>query len=352
MHHLILTSVGKSDVMHYRARLENALPPGEIEAEGNLGPWNFEDTGSTHVDGKYDFRKADLSVFHEISGMLSSTGTFSGQLSRLDVNGTTDTPDFMVKAGRHPVDLKTQFQATVDGTNGNTELKSVEAQFLNSSFTAQGLIYDIPGPQGHIITLDVVSKDARVQDMVEMAVKTPPAMSGSLKFHAKVKINPGSTPIRDRITADGEATIVNGYFKNATVEKKIAELSHKAQHELKASDTERVPAKFNTKFHLANSQLTLPLLDFNVPGAETRLHGTYSLKDESLNFTGIAMLQATVSEMTTGFKSMLLKAVDPFFKGKSAGTVLPITVTGTRKAPKFGVEMKHLKDAKREANAR
>ena len=206
MHHLEVDSLGKTQVMRYRAHLQNALPPGDIDAEGNLGPWNFDDTGSTHVEGHYNFRKADLGVFHEISGTLSSTGDFQGELSRLDVVGTTETPDFAVSAGEHPVDLKTKFQATVDGTNGNTELKMVEAHFLNSSFTAQGLIYDIPGPEGHIITLDVNAKNARVEDMLKMAVKSAPAMQGELKFHAKVRIDPGPTPVRNRIKEDGQAS--------------------------------------------------------------------------------------------------------------------------------------------------
>jgi hypothetical protein len=88
-----------------------------------------------------------------------------------------------------------------------------------------------------------------------------------------------------------------------------------------------------------------------VPGAEAKLHGSYNVNNETLDFTGTAMLQAKVSEMTTGFKSLLLKAVDPFFKSKSAGTVLPIAITGTRSDPKFKVELKRLKEAKREADA-
>jgi hypothetical protein len=351
MHHLVLTSIGKGDKMHYRAQMHNALPPGEIEAEGDIGPWNYDNTGATHVDGKYDFRKADLGVFHDISGTLSSQGTFSGALSKLGVQGTTDTPDFKVGSGGHPADLTTQFDATVDGTNGNTYLNSVEAHILRSSFSVTGLIYDVPGPQGHLIQLSVVSKDAQVEDMLNLAAKTAPAMTGQLKFEAQVKIVPGHNRIRDRIAADGHATIANGYFAKSAVEEKISELSHRAEGEHNASPDDRVPARFNTTFHLADGKLNLPSLDFNVPGAEAKLHGTYGLADESLDFTGVAMLHATVSQMTTGFKSLLLKAADPFFKSGSAGTVLPLTITGTRSDPKFKVEMKRLKDAKKEAAA-
>jgi hypothetical protein len=38
-------------------------------------------------------------------------------------------------------------------------------------------------------------------------------------------------------------------------------------------------------------------------------------------------------------KSFFLKALDPLFKGKKAGTVLPIKITGTRESPSFGLQV-------------
>jgi hypothetical protein len=43
--------------------------------------------------------------------------------------------------------------------------------------------------------------------------------------------------------------------------------------------------------------------------------------------------------MTTGWKSLLLKAVDPFFKKDGAGAVLPIKITGTKSDPHFGLNL-------------
>jgi hypothetical protein len=37
---------------------------------------------------------------------------------------------------------------------------------------------------------------------------------------------------------------------------------------------------------------------------------------------------------------VLLKAVDPLFSRKDAGTVLPIRVSGTRSQPRVGVDLK------------
>ena len=37
-------------------------------------------------------------------------------------------------------------------------------------------------------------------------------------------------------------------------------------------------------------------------------------------------------------KSVLLKVVDPLFKRDGSGAVLPITIRGTRREPKFGLD--------------
>jgi hypothetical protein len=39
-------------------------------------------------------------------------------------------------------------------------------------------------------------------------------------------------------------------------------------------------------------------------------------------------MESDISHVTTGFKSVLLKPLAPFFKKKHAGAVIPIAVTG------------------------
>jgi hypothetical protein len=48
-------------------------------------------------------------------------------------------------------------------------------------------------------------------------------------------------------------------------------------------------------------------------------------------------LDAKLSELTTGMKSLLLKLVEPVFRKKGV-TVVPITVGGTVKEPKLGLD--------------
>ncbi len=79
-------------------------------------------------------------------------------------------------------------------------------------------------------------------------------------------------------------------------------------------------------------------MSFEVEGAAARLSGTYPLKNEELDFHGQLLLDAKLSQATTGFKSILLQAVDSFFR-KEGKTVLPIKITGNRDKPSFGLDL-------------
>ena len=92
------------------------------------------------------------------------------------------------------------------------------------------------------------------------------------------------------------------------------------------------------RFELANSKLTFSSLNYNVPGADVALNGIYSLDGNQFDFHGKARLKAKLSEMISGWKSILLMPVDPFFSKNGAGTEVPISITGTRSDPQFGLD--------------
>jgi hypothetical protein len=71
------------------------------------------------------------------------------------------------------------------------------------------------------------------------------------------------------------------------------------------------------------------------------MSGDYSLDGQVFDFHGNARLDAHVSQLVTGWKSILLKPVDPFFAKNGAGTQVPIQITGTRSDPKIGLDFKH-----------
>jgi hypothetical protein len=81
-------------------------------------------------------------------------------------------------------------------------------------------------------------------------------------------------------------------------------------------------------------------LSFRVEGAEVRLAGGYGVNTERLNFHGTLRLRAKASQTQTGWKSLVLKVFDPMLDDAGAGTLLPISVTGTRAQPRFSADIK------------
>ena len=88
--------------------------------------------------------------------------------------------------------------------------------------------------------------------------------------------------------------------------------------------------------------LAIPSVAFDVPGSLVRLSGTYGLVSEQLNFSGSLIMEASVSETVTGFKSVLLKAIDPLFRHKGGGSEIPIKINGTVGSPSFGLDAKRV----------
>ena len=160
--------------------------------------------GQTPLEGKFTFERADLGVFKGISGILAAKGTFGGTLERIEVHGVTDTPDFTVAAGGHPMPLHAAYHAIVDGTNGDTLLEKVDASFLDTSLTARGGVVKRPGDDGRTVELDVVIDDGRLQDVLRMAIKAPtPPMSGALKLTTRFELPPGDRDVVEKLQLDG-----------------------------------------------------------------------------------------------------------------------------------------------------
>ena len=105
-------------------------------------------SGATPLGGDYSFQKADLGTIKGIGGILSSTGIFDGELGRIGVKGTTQTPDFHLDISKQPVALDTTFEAVVDGTNGDTFLTGVTAKFLQTTVFAKGAVTGTKGVKG------------------------------------------------------------------------------------------------------------------------------------------------------------------------------------------------------------
>lgn len=344
IHDLILNSVGAGKPFSFHGNLKNAKPVGEIATKGDFGPWQADDPGSTPVSGSYTFTDADLGPFPGIGGTLSSTGKYSGVLGSLEVQGETDTPGFSLDPVARPVPLHTEFSATVDGTNGDTYLHPVRATLVHSEITANGSVVRVPEKQGHLITLDVVAPKARLEDLLQLSTKSnQPMMTGFVNLKTKLALPPGKVKVLDKLTLDGEFNVSDGRFASSDVRDKLESFSRHAEGQPNNPDAGSAISDLHGKFHLKNGVITFQRLTFSVPGAMILLDGTYKLRGENLDFTGELRMEAKLSQLVGGKKSFFLKAIDPFFSKEGAGTLIPITISGTRDSPTLEISMFHRK---------
>ena len=346
LYKLKLHSAGLGQPMTFRATMNNARPPGLVETEGKFGPWNSESPIETLVSGNYTFRNANLGVFKGISGTLASDGKYNGVLERIETEGTTDVPNFTVRTSGKPVHLRTTFHTIVDGGDGDTLLQPVDARFLRSRIIARGGATGIKGIPGKDISLYLTMNGDRLEDLLRLAIKSDkPVMTGIVNLKTKFHLPPGNADVIDKLALDGQFQVADAKFMNAGVQGKIEELSRRALGQKKGyQPEEEVVSDLRGKFTLKNSVMAFSQLSFGVPGALIQLAGTYDLSSETMDFHGKMRMQATLSQTMSGYKSLFLKVVDPFFKKDGAGAVLPIKITGTRQQPTFGLELRRKKE--------
>jgi hypothetical protein len=345
VHSLVMHSFSFENPAPFEAILTNPKPFGEIATEGKFGPWETDDPGDTPVSGAFHFSHADMATIRGLSGFLDSKGQYTGVLREISVEGDTDIPDFALISSGKPVHLTTHYIALVDGTNGDTELKSVHAHFLNSTVDASGLVAGAVGMKGRRVTLDAAINDARVEDMIYLVANMDkPIMTGPVTMQSKIDIPPGDGTVLDRLLLDGQFGVQGAHFTNSGTQDKIDALSRGGQGQPKNEDIENVLSNLRGHIAVKDGRATFSTLTFKVTGASVDLSGSYDLKGQQLDFHGNLLLDGKLSEMTTGAKSFFLKLADPFFKKSGGGTSLPIKITGSRSHPSFGLDLHRKSD--------
>jgi AsmA-like protein len=341
VHHLVMESLGVSQTIPYIATLTNPVPKGEIETSGTFGPWNVAHPARTPISGKYVFANANLDTIEGLAGVLSSAGDFRGPINRIEIEGVTDTPEFQVDAGGLPVPLTTRFTAIVDGSDGDTYLTRVEASFLETAMVAHGAVIGLEGVRGRQIEVDVDMQNGRIEDLLRLAVQSDkPILLGAARLRAKLTIPPEKKKVIDKLQLRGEFVLSKAKFTDAGVQTKLTGLSRRGRGLDRDEVIGDVLSNLRGRFAVENAAAHFSSLTFSVPGAAVELAGRYGLRDEMIDFKGKLKMQATLSQVAGGgVKGFFLKAFDPFFKKPGAGMVLPIKISGTRKNPKFGLDM-------------
>jgi hypothetical protein len=142
----------------------------------------------------------------------------------------------------------------------------------------------------------------------------------------------------DKLQLDGRFALEGTHFTDASVQKQLATLSQRAQGKNPEESSAKIESNMNGRFVLRDGTLRLQPVVFGVPGATIQLNGAYGLRSEQVNFAGTFAMTASVSEAVGGIKGFFLKPFDPMFRQDGKGAVIPITITGPREQPKFGVE--------------
>jgi hypothetical protein len=363
---LKLTNIEPTGTMDFTANLVNAIPKGTVQTSGKFGPWSVDDPGQSSVQGQYTFDNANLGDFRDISGTLHSTGRYTGTLRELAVDGTADVPNFALTHFGTAMPLHTDFNANVDATNGDTYLEQVNAVLGESHFTVEGKVVRVPvsaaevassqdpnsnpraelPTKGRDISLTVNVPQGRMEDYVRLVSKSgTPLLTGVLNLKTSLDISPGKEHVYERIKLKGTFRLNNAQFTSAKVQDRVNELSLRGQgltKEAKAKDKSDIApalAVMQSSFTMANGVVTMPDLLYQVPGADIALNGTYGIDGGTINFSGNAKLQATVSQMIGGWKGALATPLDHFFKKDGAGTEVGVHIDGTREDPHFGLDL-------------
>jgi hypothetical protein len=343
IHDLVMRGFGRPEGARFQAGVTNAIPRGRVETTGIFGPWLREEPTLTPIRGEYSFKHADLNDIKGIGGILSSVGQYRGTLERIEVDGQTETPDFSLDLANQAVPLFTRFKAIVDGTNGDTWLDRVDAKLGESNIVASGAIVRDRDVKGRHVALDIQIRQARIEDVLRLAVKAAKApMTGGMELTTTFLLPSGEKDVIDRLNLNGRFSLKQARFSNIDVQRRIEALSLRARgkQDVEASETgSSVVSNMRGRFVMRGAKIDFKELTFAIPGAEVQLAGLYDLHSEALDFKGDLLVDASLAQMTTGFKSFLARLAQPFFRREGGGSKFPIKITGPRTKPEFGLDM-------------
>jgi hypothetical protein len=325
----------KGRTMRFAVDMENAVPSGRVSASGSFGPLNGQQLGATPVQGKFTFNEVNLHDVGNIRGTLSSSGHFSGRLDALEADATSRTPDFAVDDGK-ATQVDGSIRCTVNSLNGNVNFHSIDASIGKTQIHATGAVVGPP----KTTDLDISVVSGRAEDLLRPFLKDEPPIAGQVSLHSHAYIGPSGEGIGflDRLRVNGAVDVPAERVTNKATEKSLADFSERAQggkapqqanSGAPASATADGISSLEGPAIIRNGIVSTQGLKFQIAGARAELAGTFNLHTSAAHMAGNLIMESDISHATTGFKSMLLKPLAPFFKKKSAGAVIPIAIVGT-----------------------
>ncbi len=354
---LIVHDLAQGRPLHFKGTLQIPHPAAEIEATGEFWPWKAGHGGESKMAGSYELKSLDLGSFEAVGGIVTSNGTFDGILQHVTVKGKAETSNFTVSTSGHQVHITSDFNATVNGLNGDVDVNAARVHYGRTTITGAGSVSGQESVDGKVATFELSSREARVQDLVWMFISSNQApMTGPIVFRAKATLNPGKQPFLNRVKLVGDFGISDAQYSHPDTQKNIDVLSARARGEAdKVEDTNdkmgndsydpgRVVANIQGHVVLSNTVAHLANVFFTVPGALAKMNGTYGLENHRIDLEGHMRLDSELSKTTTGVQSFLLKVAKPFMKkGHHNASVVAIKIGGTYENPTYTVVPKREK---------
>lgn len=329
---LDLQNFQRGRAIEYVVDMQNAIPHGHIESSGNFGPLNARNLAATPVSGRFAFSAVNLHDVGDLQGTLASTGRFWGSLAAMEAVAESDTPEFAVDDGR-PTPVHGNVRCTVNGLTGEVAFQQLEVKSGATTIVANGSVTGAP----KVTHLEIAVAHGRVQDVLRPFLHREVPLTGPVDLRAQADLDPVQAGIGflKRLHVKGTFDVPTGHATDKTMEKTLTDFSRRAQthnespvNKQSADPEADALSTLSGPAQIENGVVSSPDLTFAVPGAQATLQGTFRFHDQTVHLTGNLAMQAGVSHTVTGFKSFLLKPLDPFLRKGSAGAVVPIAVVG------------------------
>ncbi|HUY94955.1 MAG TPA: AsmA-like C-terminal region-containing protein [Terracidiphilus sp.] len=335
VHWLRVWNLHRGAPMTFAVNMDNPLPYGHLLASGSFGPLNPRAIQETPVSGWFKFEDVKLSDVGELKGILDSTGSFHGQLGAIDATAQAKVRGFAVKNGNE-IPVSGSIQCTVNGMNGDVVYHAMEARTGSSLVQATG---STAGTPGKATRLDLVVRQGRAEEILRPFIRKPVPIAGAAALHAHVDLDPTQPDhgFLDRLHVTGAFDIPAEEVTKPDLRKSLSAFSLRAQDKKVPDSVKDLPGPAAGAISSLQGPVTIekgiartPDLRFEVPGAQARLSGTFNFRTTAVHLTGKLTTHADLSDITSGFKSVLLEAIDPLFRHhRKHGAVIPVALTGT-----------------------